>query len=91
VEFGDPEEYSKVLEVHGERMLTRNFDPGFKAKLHKKDMHIVLDTMAEKGVDLPTARSVTAALDEAVANSDSELDSTVLVKILEANNKVSIG
>jgi len=83
--------YSKVLEVHGERMLTRNFDPGFKAKLHKKDMHIVLDTMAEKGVDLPTARSVTAALDEAVANSDSELDSTVLVKILEANNKVSIG
>lgn len=83
--------YSRVLEVHGERMLTRNFEPGFKAKLHKKDMHIVLDTMAEKGLDLPTARSVTAALDEAVANSDSELDSTVLVKILEANNKVSIG
>jgi 2-hydroxy-3-oxopropionate reductase len=83
--------YSKVLEVHGERMLTRNFDPGFKAKLHKKDMHIVLDTMEEKGLDLPTAKAVTAALDEAVENSDSELDSTVLVKILEANNSVTIG
>lgn len=83
--------YSKVLEVHGERMLTRNFDPGFKAKLHKKDMHIVLDTMEEKGLDLPTAKAVTDALDQAVASSDSELDSTVLVKILEARNKVSIG
>lgn len=83
--------YSKVLEVHGERMLTRNFDPGFKAKLHKKDMHIVTDTMDEKGLDLPTAKAVTQALDQAVANGDSELDSTVLVKILEANNSQSIG
>lgn len=83
--------YSKVLEIHGERMLTRNFQPGFKARLHQKDMHIVLDTMAEKGLDLPTAKAVTGALDQAVANSDSELDSTVLVKILEANNSVDIG
>lgn len=83
--------YSKVLEIHGERMLTRNFNPGFKAKLHKKDMHIVLDTMEEKGLDLPTAKAVTEALDQAVANSDSELDSTVLVKILEAKNSVHIG
>lgn len=83
--------YSKVLEVHGERMLTRNFQPGFKARLHQKDMHIVLDTMAEKGLNLPTAKAVTEALDQAVANSDSELDSTVLVKILEANNAVDMG
>lgn len=83
--------YSKVLEIHGERMLTRNFQPGFKARLHQKDMHIVLDTMAEKGLNLPTAKAVTEALDQAVANSDSELDSTVLVKILEANNAVDIG
>lgn len=82
--------YSKVLEVHGERMLTRNFEPGFKSKLHKKDMHIVIDTMEEKGLDLPTARAVTEALDQAVANGDSELDSTVLIKILEANNSVNI-
>jgi len=83
--------YSKVLEAHGERMLTRNFEPGFKAKLHKKDMHIATDTMSEKGLDLPTARSVTEALDEAVAAGDGDLDSTALVKILEARNKVSIG
>lgn len=83
--------YSKVLEIHGERMLTRNFQPGFKARLHQKDMHIVLDTMTEKGLDLPTAKAVTEALDQAVADSDSELDSTVLVKILEAKNSVDIG
>lgn len=83
--------HSKVLEVHGERMLTRNFQPGFKARLHKKDMHIVIDTMEEKGLDLPTAKAVTEALDQAVANNDSELDSTVLVKILEARNSVDIG
>jgi 2-hydroxy-3-oxopropionate reductase len=83
--------YSRVLEVHGERMLTRNFQPGFKARLHKKDMHIALDTMVEKGLDLPTAKAVAAALDQAVASSDGELDSTVLVKVLEAGNPVSIG
>jgi 2-hydroxy-3-oxopropionate reductase len=83
--------YSRVLEVHGERMLTRNFEPGFKAKLHKKDMHIVLDTMEEKHLDLPTATAVAEAIDQAVANGDGELDSTVLVKILEARNEVSIG
>jgi len=83
--------YSKVLEAHGERMLTRNFDPGFKARLHRKDMHIVMDTMAEKGLDLPMAKAATAALDEAVDNSDGDLDSTVLVKILEARNGREIG
>lgn len=83
--------HSKVLEVHGERMLTRNFQPGFKARLHKKDMHIVLDTMEEKSLDLPTATAVTEALDQAVANGDSELDSTVLIKIMEARNSVDIG
>jgi 2-hydroxy-3-oxopropionate reductase len=82
---------SKVLEVHGERMLTRNFQPGFKATLHRKDMRIALDTMAEKGLDLPTARAVSAALEQAVANGDGELDSTVLVKILESKNSVTIG
>lgn len=83
--------YSKVLEVHGERMLTRNFKPGFKAKLHKKDMHIVMDTAEEEGLDLPTAKAVTDAIDQAVENGDGELDSTVLVRILEARNGVDIG
>ncbi len=83
--------YSKVLEVHGERMLTRNFKPGFKARLHKKDMHIVMNTANEEGLDLPTARAVTEAIDQAVENGDGELDSTVLVRILEARNGVDIG
>lgn len=83
--------YSKVLEVHGERMLTRNFQPGFKAKLHMKDMDIVMSTAAEEELDLPTARAVTDAIHQAVANGDGELDSTVLVRILEARNSIEIG
>lgn len=83
--------YSKVLEVHGERMLTRNFKPGFKASLHRKDMHIVMNTAEEEGLDLPTAKAVTEAIDRAVENGDGELDSTVLVRILEARNGVDIG
>lgn len=49
---------SRILEVHGERMLKRDFRPGFKARLHQKDLKIVLDNAHELGLALPaTARS----------------------------------
>ena len=44
---------SRVLEVHGERMLTGNFTPGFKARLYKKDLRIVTEALAEAGVAAP--------------------------------------
>lgn len=44
---------SRVLEVHGERMLTGNYKPGFKAKLYKKDLRIVAEALAEYGVAAP--------------------------------------
>ena len=46
---------SRILEVHGNRMLQRNFQPGFKLKLHRKDMAIVLNTARELGVALPVS------------------------------------
>ncbi|MGH8728341.1 MAG: 2-hydroxy-3-oxopropionate reductase, partial [Burkholderiales bacterium] len=45
--------YSKVLELHGQRILSRDFKPGFKAKLHQKDLHIVMQTARDLGVGLP--------------------------------------
>ena len=50
--------YSKALEVHGKRMLEGNFKPGFKAKLHQKDMRIALSSGHELGVALPAAAIV---------------------------------
>src|SRR6185503_1956100 len=46
---------SRVLEVHGERMITGNWKPGFKAKLFKKDLGIALNTLAENGVPAVTS------------------------------------
>ena len=52
---------SRVLEVHGERMITGNWKPGFKAKLFKKDLGIAMNTLAENGVPAATsARRATA-------------------------------
>ena len=46
---------SRVLEVHGERMITGNWKPGFKAKLFKKDLGIAMNTLAENGVPAVTS------------------------------------
>ena len=43
---------SKILEVHGQRMIDRTFNPGFKAKLHRKDMNIAANAGDERGLDL---------------------------------------
>ena len=52
---------SRVLEVHGERMLTGNYVPGFKARLYKKDLRVVQETMAAHGVPAPGHRARAAA------------------------------
>ncbi len=74
---------SKVLENHGQRMLDHNFDPGFKARLHKKDMRIVLDTAAELGIPIPGAASGAQYINALVGSGDGELDSSALYKIQE--------
>jgi 2-hydroxy-3-oxopropionate reductase len=49
---------SRVLEVHGERMLTGNYKPGFKSRLYKKDLRIVAEALAEHGVAAPSTALV---------------------------------
>jgi len=74
---------SRVLEVHGQRMLDRNFKPGFMARLHQKDMRIVLETARELGIALPGTAQVTQYLNALAGSGGGELDSTALVTVQE--------
>jgi 3-hydroxyisobutyrate dehydrogenase-like beta-hydroxyacid dehydrogenase len=74
---------SRVLEVHGRRMLERDFAPGGRAALHAKDAHIVLDTAGTLGLDLPVFPAVAAAFDRLVAEGGGELDHAALITLLD--------
>ena len=71
---------SRVLEVHGERMIKRTFAPGFRLKLHQKDLTLALDSAKALGVALPN----TATAQELMSACDREQDHSSLVKALEA-------
>jgi 2-hydroxy-3-oxopropionate reductase len=82
---------SRALEVHGQRMLDRNYAPGFMARLHQKDMRIVLETAQELGLPLPGAERVTQYIEALVGRGDGELDSAALATVLERMAGVEIG
>jgi 2-hydroxy-3-oxopropionate reductase len=70
---------SKILEVHGARMINRSFDPGFRISLHQKDLNLALEGARELGLCLPN----TATAQELFNTSDKSLDHSALVKALE--------
>ena len=74
---------SKVMEVHGKRMLENDFKPGFKVGLHQKDMRIVMETAHQLGVALPAAAMVTQHLNALMSTGDADLDSAAIVKVIE--------
>lgn len=74
---------SRILEVHGKRMLDNNYQPGFKTKLHQKDMNIVLQTAKELGLALPAAALVMQHMNALMGIGDGELDSAAVMKIIE--------
>jgi len=75
--------YSRILENHGQRMLDRNFKPGFKAWMHQKDMRIVMEEAHRMGLALPSA-AVTAQMFNALVGSGmGEDDSIAMLKLLE--------
>jgi 2-hydroxy-3-oxopropionate reductase len=79
--------YSKILEVHGQRMIRRDFQPGFKIKHHSKDMRIVLEEAHEKGVALPGLALVSQYVNALMGQGRGELDSSALYLILEKLNE----
>ena len=74
---------SKILEVHGQRMLDRTFDPGFRIRLHRKDARIVSDAAAAAGSPIPSFAVVTDQLQRAVDAGDGELDHSALFRELD--------
>jgi 3-hydroxyisobutyrate dehydrogenase-like beta-hydroxyacid dehydrogenase len=74
---------SKILENHGQRMIDRNFKPGFKSWMHEKDMNIVMQTAHDLGLYLP-ASAATAQMYKAMVGSGlGEQDSIAVLKLLE--------
>jgi 2-hydroxy-3-oxopropionate reductase len=78
--------YSKILEIHGQRMLDRQFKPGFKARLHQKDLGIVLDEAQQAGLALPTAALAAQMMNALVGGGDGELDSSALIQVIQQLN-----
>jgi len=79
---------SRALESHGQRMLDRNFAPGFKAKLHHKDMRIVLEEAQKLGLALPGAAMVTQYLNALMGADMGEDDSISIYRLQEQVNSM---
>ena len=75
--------YSRILEFHGQRMLDRNFKPGFRMALHRKDLDIVLAAGKEYGATLPVATQVRAMMTAMLNTGRGEMDNSSLVLLLE--------
>ena len=74
---------SRILEVHGERMIKRTFNPGFRIKLHQKDLNLALQGAREIGVALPQTAGAAQLMQVCAANGMADLDHSALVKALE--------
>ncbi|MHB1946628.1 MAG: NAD(P)-dependent oxidoreductase [Gammaproteobacteria bacterium] len=74
---------SRVLEIHGNRMLQNNYKPGFKAGLHRKDMHLALEQANQVNLKIPAANYAMQCLDRLVDEGHSELDSSALYLVTE--------
>ena len=73
---------SKILEVHGQRMLVRTFEPGFRARLHAKDARIILRAASDVGLEVPGFVPVAQQLDDLVQTGNGELDHSGLFTLL---------
>lgn len=82
---------SRILEVHGERMIKRTFDPGFRIKLHQKDLGLALETARSLGVSLPNTATCQELFNSSKARGDGDLDHSALVRSLEVMSSHEIG
>jgi 2-hydroxy-3-oxopropionate reductase len=82
---------SRILEVHGERMIKRTFDPGFRIELHQKDLNLALQGARAMGVSLPNTATAQELFNACTANGGAKWDHSGMVKALErmANHEVA--
>jgi len=74
---------SRILEVHGERMIQRTFNPGFRIELHQKDLNLALQGARELGVSLPNTASAAQLMQSCAAHGMAGLDHSALCRSLE--------
>jgi 2-hydroxy-3-oxopropionate reductase len=74
---------SRILEVHGERMIKRTFNPGFRLALHQKDLNLALQGAKSLGVALPNTANAAQLMQVCAAQGWDQLDHSALVKALE--------
>jgi len=82
---------SRILEVHGERMIKRTFDPGFRIELHQKDLSLALAGARALGISLPNTATAQELFNACAANGGAKWDHSAMVKALEklANHDVA--
>ncbi|MEK6478823.1 2-hydroxy-3-oxopropionate reductase [Catalinimonas sp. 4WD22] len=74
---------SRILDLHGQRIIDQNFQPGFKIKLHRKDMNIALQASREFSVPLYGSAQVAAHMDAILAQGNGELDHSAIAMFME--------
>lgn len=80
---------SRILDLHGKRIIEGNYQPGFKIKLHRKDMNIALQTGKTLSVPLPGSEIVAAQMDAMLVQGQGELDHSALALYLQHLAKIS--
>ena len=82
---------SKILEVHGERMVKRTFDPGFRIELHQKDLNLALNSARALGVSLPNTATAQELFNSCSAHGGKAWDHSAMVRALEKLANFEIG
>lgn len=82
---------SRILEVHGERMIKRTFAPGFKVALHQKDLNLALQSAKALSISLPNTATCQELFNVCAANGGSQLDHSSLIQSLEMMSNHKIG
>jgi len=82
---------SKILEVHGERMVKRTFDPGFRIALHQKDLNLALGSARALGVSLPNTANAQELFNACAAHGGAAWDHSAMVRALEKLANFEIG
>jgi len=82
---------SKILEVHGERMVKRTFDPGFRIALHQKDLNLALTAARQMGLSLPNTATCQELFNSCAAHGGSNWDHSAMVKALETLANFEVG
>ena len=82
---------SRILELHGQRMIDRDFSPGAPARIQLKDLRMILDEARSEGLTLPLSQQVHNAYQSLIANGHSEVDHSGLLLELEHLNGALVG